>query len=605
MIVEMLKTTVVCRAEDRPMVLESLRTLGVLHVAQSAASDSQDVTLIKNRLAKIDKALAILGERKPCDCGHDKEQFDKLPPEELVDRVLKVKDRIDDIKQQIDALSNAKARLQPWGDFSFELVDELRGKGIHVYLCACPNSQLDELRSHGTVVVIRADKTNSYAALCSDQELNPKQLPLTPVSGKFGSLSKVESDLHEQVAALGEKNHKLDTLAEGINKLRSFKIVISDELEFATNLNGMADEEELSHITGYVPATLKDDLAKAAKTGGWAALMVKPSHEDKVPTLLQSPKIFEISKPIFDLIGIKPSYTEVDISICFLIFLSIFVGMLLNDAGYGLLLLVAMIVLKFVSKSETARLPINLGMLFAGMSIAWGLCTGGFLGIERHALYPCLQGLEFFTNPATGQSNIMYFCFMLAATHLSIAHIWKAFFKWGHGHKLIAIGQFGWVMFIWGNFFLASFLVAHKDFPTVAAVLYVVGFLVMLLSIEWQDISGVLEFPLSVLSSFVDLLSYIRLFAVGLAGAYVAENFNTMALQTKSIPFIGFVLCVVVIFFGHALNLALGALAILVHGIRLNTLEFSGHIGLSWAGFAYKPFKKTLETDIHNEQIEE
>jgi V/A-type H+-transporting ATPase subunit I len=183
---------------------------------------------------------------------------------------------------------------------------------------------------------------------------------------------------------------------------------------------------------------------------------------------------------------------------------------------------------------------------------------------------------------------------MIAALHLSIAHIWIGVLKINRIGQVV--GQLGWVLFIWGNFFLASSLVAGRSFPHFAFYFFIIGFVMMLFSINYREIGEICGFPFAVLSSFVDLLSYIRLFAVGLSGLYVAENFNKMAEGTFSLPYVGLLLGIIIIIFGHSLNIMLGALAVLVHGIRLNTLEFSGQLGLHWSGFLYKPFKK-MEID--------
>ena len=109
--------------------------------------------------------------------------------------------------------------------------------------------------------------------------------------------------------------------------------------------------------------------------------------------------------------------------------------------------------------------------------------------------------------------------------------------------------------------------------------------------------------PLNIMSALGDIISYVRLFAVGLASVKVAENFNSMALGLVSgdnplwlnaLLSVGTVLILVA---GHALNLAMAALSILVHAVRLNTLEFSNHKGVSWAGYAFSPFKTNKETE--------
>jgi V/A-type H+-transporting ATPase subunit I len=103
------------------------------------------------------------------------------------------------------------------------------------------------------------------------------------------------------------------------------------------------------------------------------------------------------------------------------------------------------------------------------------------------------------------------------------------------------------------------------------------------------------------MSALGDIISYVRLFAVGLASVKVAENFNSMAIGLVSgadewwLKAIFSILMVLILILGHALNLVMAGLSILVHAVRLNTLEFSNHKGISWAGYAFKPFRKTKE----------
>jgi V/A-type H+-transporting ATPase subunit I len=163
-------------------------------------------------------------------------------------------------------------------------------------------------------------------------------------------------------------------------------------------------------------------------------------------------------------------------------------------------------------------------------------------------------------------------------------------------------------MLIWGNYFTALNLVVYpgNEWPiTLMLVLYVGGlFLTALFSINWKDIGDVCNYPFGLIGTFVDLLSYIRLFAVGLATYYVADSFNNMGVMLMktsdnmwAVPFL-VLAAVIVILAGHGLNIILAGLAILVHGIRLNTLEFSNHMSLQWLGHVYAPFKKREKSDI-------
>ena len=98
------------------------------------------------------------------------------------------------------------------------------------------------------------------------------------------------------------------------------------------------------------------------------------------------------------------------------------------------------------------------------------------------------------------------------------------------------------------------------------------------------------DLPLSLISAFSDIVSYLRLFAVGYASVVVASSFNGMAGPMLGSPLTG-LFGAVILFLGHGLNIILGMMAVIVHGIRLNMLEFSGHLGMQWSGKPYKPFK--------------
>ena len=126
--------------------------------------------------------------------------------------------------------------------------------------------------------------------------------------------------------------------------------------------------------------------------------------------------------------------------------------------------------------------------------------------------------------------------------------------------------------------------------------LYGVGaVLIILFSINWHDLGDVIYSPFSFINSFVDILSYIRLFAVGLSGVYIANSFNGMVASIWDTSIWLAPAAIVVLLLGHLLNIAMAALSILVHGVRLNTLEFSGHMGLTWSGRPYRPLRRTAE----------
>jgi len=197
-------------------------------------------------------------------------------------------------------------------------------------------------------------------------------------------------------------------------------------------------------------------------------------------------------------------------------------------------------------------------------------------------------------------AHLMLLCFVIGAVHLTIAHAWNAV-RICNTWQVLA--QIGWIGSTWTMFFAARTMVLGEVFPPVMMnVLWTSIALILLfmnpvkkIKTEWFNY---VILPLNIVSNFVDLVSYLRLFAVGAAGFAVANAFNLMAVEAGAGRFLGGLITAVIIFAAHTLNIMLSAMGVMVHGIRLNTLEFSGHIGVQWAGQRYAPFRKFLEKDV-------
>ena len=194
----------------------------------------------------------------------------------------------------------------------------------------------------------------------------------------------------------------------------------------------------------------------------------------------------------------------------------------------------------------------------------------------------------------------MELCLLIGVIHLTFAHLIIAF---KYLNSLRAVGQLGWIGLVWALYFLAIFLMFSKPMPSFNLLLLGISAgLALLFSnaeknigksiIKAFGVESFFAFILSIISSFSDVVSYLRLFAVGFASVVVAYSFNEMAIG-DGINSIGTGITAVLIFIaGHGLNIILGLMAIIVHGIRLNMLEFSGHLNMEWSGYEFKPFKK-------------
>jgi len=192
----------------------------------------------------------------------------------------------------------------------------------------------------------------------------------------------------------------------------------------------------------------------------------------------------------------------------------------------------------------------------------------------------------------TGQDHLILLSFLIGAVHLTVAHGWNVlrFFPSSR-----AFAQLGWILTTWTMFFLARQMVLGAAFPHVMLYALVVGIVLIVLFMtppralksEWFNH---VMLPLSLVGNFVDLVSYVRLFAVGAATFAIAQAFNQMAVGGGVSNVVAGAVAALVLFFGHTLNILLATMGVLVHGVRLNMLEFASHLGMEWTGRPYRPF---------------
>lgn len=593
MIEKMLKTTIICRDDDTEETLLQLRNLGVMHVEHTKKPENQSIVFLEQGLDKLTKILNILSEYETSEA----EPYSKKSPRALARMALESYDKLNEAEKKILSLDREKILLEPWGDFSFEEIDKLRDKGIYLYLCMTNKRALHFYKKYGIIEAISHDKEKIYFVLLSRKELSKDELPLVNLPASKLSLSGLKEEIEDNRKIIDESKSELSSIAQSIDDIKLFKKEVEQEHEFIYNKYGMGQETKLAYITGYVPEKKKERISNTALRFGWAVKFAKPSKDDRVPTLLKIPRIFSVITPIFSFIGISPGYKEWDVSICFLFFFTIFFALIIGDAGYGVIFLIVGIALKILfKKNRDMRLPLNLFLVLSVATIIWGALTCTYFGLPQKVLPGELHGIHALTDPKVKDSNILFICFGLGVLHLSIARVWKAIIY--RRNFFEALGQIGWALFIWGNFFTALKLIVFQNmqYPVAAFCLYIIGFIFILaFYVNWTDAGSIFNAPFEFISSFVDLLSYIRLYAVGLASLYIAISFNNMAKMVYEISPWAAVFAIFVLAAGHLLNIALGFMGVLVHGIRLNTLEFSNHMELEWSGFFYKPFKRLVK----------
>lgn len=606
MIVKMKKVTLLCLADDKSATLEELRNLGVLHLAPVKQPESDDLDKVRSQMQQAESARAILSAYST-DSNADIAPVTDKTGEEVIQATLRLAQRKKELVEKQGLLENERSRLEPFGDFDPAALQRLAKAGIVVKLYHTSSNKPPIAPENIDLFVIRSDKSNIYFALVgrSDVEFDADEFTLPN-----RSLSSVAHELETLKPELTELEKELRLLNASLNTVECHIASLTEQLQYLEARDGMGTSEKLAYLQGFCPTDLVEKIKNASATHGWGLTTDDPTEEDAIPTLVRYPAWVRVMRPVFKFLGITPGYKETDISSSFFVFLSIFFAMIVGDAGYGILFLILTPYFRKKKFSNSAPEPFRLLYIFSACTILWGVVTGNYFGIEYEFLPTVLQSLRI--DWLIDQGNSMTFSLALGAIHLTLAHGWKAV---RFGRDARAIVQVGWICIIWGIFALARQLLVGSTIPTWFTPIPIAGILAvvvgLILTKQWMDL-GLLM--LNLVSCFGDIMSYLRLFALGIASVKVAEAFNGMAgdagaaligmfeggIQVWGGVALAAFAMTLILMMGHALNIILCALSVLVHGVRLNALEFSLHMGQEWSGFEYKPFAGRVPADLES-----
>ncbi len=614
MIERMLEVDLVCLVSDQERALKELRELEIMHLtAESRAMESERLAHQRKHLEELDEAIRALVARQA-----NKDEFDyseqtlSLKPDAMSQRVFQLTIQLERKREEYEHWRRAEENLKPWGDFDPELIEQLRESGMSVLFCEAQEAQVPMPPEGAILRIISSERGLVNYIVISDRQLDPNAWPTVqvPLDVSMQDIQEKMAKARDAVAAAERELRRLSIFLPSVEREAE---LVREEVEFLEAHDSMGTEGALAMVHAFVPAKHEAGLRNAAHINGWALQLHDADPEDpRVPTLVTVPRWLDIAKPIFDFVGIRPGYDEFDISAWFLVFLTIFFAMIFGDAGYGTLFLAGAVVarIKFGAKFRT---QLNLVIVFSIATIVWGVVTGSYFGLAPNLGVTTPALFDWFNAPEDLKNErIMFICFLLGAVHLSIAHAWKALLVI---NSVRAISQVGWLLFVWANFLLAALMVAPNGGPNVdgapfvmpGSALITMYVVAVLLVVAFSNPSrnalsgigkGVGEVLGNSVNSFVDVVSYIRLFAVGLSSFYVANSFNLIAVEQVGFNGVAAVGAILIILFGHTLNIALCLLGVLVHGIRLNTLEFSGHMGLEWKGIPFRPFARRLKDKI-------
>jgi len=581
----MKKVTILCTAGSRGETLDVLRDLGVLHVEHVRPPAGGDLDRARERLAHVRRALEVLPK------GHVSAVPSGRPADDVVKDLWALIHRKADEATRIEELTHEIQRVEPYGSFDPAAVRDLAARGLRIRLYQLTRGTEPVVPEGAVLAVLGEDKASRYVAVIAQggpgEDVARLDAPELRLPGK--SLDTLRGELADAKARLAEIETGFASHAGDYPVVAEIVREAEEQVRYLEVSAGMGSAAPVDYLRGFCPAGQVEALRAAAAEYGWGLIVDEPSADDKAPTLIRNPGWVKPIKAVFDFIGVLPGYEEIDISAVFLIFLSLFFAMLVGDAGYGLIFLGLTAWARRKLRKAPAY-PFHLMYLMSACTVIWGAVTGTWFGAG--ALPSFLDGLT--VGWLREPKNIMLMCFLIGAVHLTIAHLWNILRGW---NSLKALAQVGWILSTWTMFFMGRNLVLGQPLPGWIGPMFIVGVALIILFMtaprdfknEWFNH---VMLPLNLVSNFVDVVSYIRLFAVGTAGYAVASSFNKMILGGGVEGVVAGLIAALLLFLGHALNIILSVMGVLVHGVRLNTLEFSSHIGMAWTGIPFKPFAK-------------
>lgn len=587
MINPMKKLLLAARTSDRDKVLELLKQVEAVHVEPVDPASVRLPDGLSFELDNCNRVIAMLEQIEPA------ENSNLAPPgtpSRLIEEALGHAKAIPELKEKLAQLRREIEELTPWGQLGLAEIKCLIENGLNFKMLKGPADKFASIEATAKSLV-NEEAGIAYAVAASRDEIKFDPA-LVEIAIPTRDVNSIDTEMVNFERMIEEHEEALAGISLRLEDLRRHYLKLLNRKRHSEVATGVYLEDAIFVLNGWCPADRAEELSSAFDTEGINVGLKfdDPGPEEVPPTLLKNSPWAQSIAPLYEFMGVTPSFHEADISGMFLIMLTVFSAFLLADAGYGLIVFAVAAAAYFpLVRKGVDKNALKLGMfLFGGVSL-YGLLTNTWFGetfilIDRHRFDP---------NTQDGMVFLQGLCFLMGTVHLSVGHMMKALRR---KIDVTILSEIGWVLFLWAMYGVICGLILKQDFlmPSsfIVPLFQVSGVLILLFSAAEGGIfarigAGVGAILQNASACFSDIVSYIRLWAVGLAGGKVAMAFNDIAAMLPH-----FVLRIPVYIGGHAINIILGVIAILAHGVRLNLLEFSNHLELEWAGRKYDPFKE-------------
>ena len=585
-IVAMHTLTLVGLIDEKIAILDSLQGLGCLHL----------VPLSSGLLSEVNAEISdeTIGALKLLQTWHIKQTSPNpslaMSPLQIQLRAHQIQAEIDLLRDELELLAGRISKVQQWGDFDFSSLEDMGGLALWFYLI--PNHQvrlLDELAE--TWQLVGKDARHSYLVLVSADE--PDKVP--GVRQHLGGRSL--SELHMRDSEIRNKTSELQMqgaqLARELPVFQKHVHALQDLGELARASKMSFDDGKLFGLQAWVPESNVEALEGFAHDHKLVYQFSEPNAQQHPPTLFDNPPAWEVGE---SLVGfyLTPNYRLWDPSFIVLYSFTVFFAMIMSDAGYGLVMAVLLAIFWGKLAHRNWRF---LCVLLTLSTLIWGALVGSYFGIEpAHGSILSLVHVLDMQN----MNAMMLVSILVGSAHIILSNLIEA---WRLRGLAIALAPLGWVVTI-ASGLLALLGSSISELEAIGQWGLALGLALVFAFSGAQKNTKLLKRLGSgamaltrITEAFGNVLSYLRLFALGIASAALAGAFNDLAIQANaSVKGLGFVLALLILLIGHLLNFILAFMSGFIHGLRLNLIEF-----FNWSvreeGYAFRAFKKKSHTN--------
>ena len=603
MITPMTKLTMLIYHRDYNQFLNELREHGVVHVhAKKQTLQDENMKAKMAEMKHVSNTIKLLEKDNKSTSQQDNKSID-LNNAELLAFIDSKFTEIDSIQQQIASLQKDDNAYNVWGNFPEEDIKKIQSNNWDLRFFSVPNSKYDDKweQEFNAFLINEISGFKYFTTLTA----KGKEVNIDAEKYHFPSMSK--SEITAQIEELKNKVEEIrqylsEVSADAIAKLNDYKIAVKDDADFykvSEAANKLADDK-IMMLEGWVPTEIeKDTISWLSEREIYFEATEPEKNVDNPPIKLKNRRFARLFEMIGNMYSI-PTYWELDMTPFFAPFFVMFFGFCMGDLGYGALICIITLALILSRKLKGMSDILWLGFFLGFGTVIMGTISGTFFGVpllevEGIPIVDKLKGIMF---QPDGIYSAFYVSLIIGVFQILFGMCLKIINQIKLFGFSAAVSTIGWVILLLGG--IVTFLIDGIGIPFYAC-LGVGAILIYLLNGPLNSFvaplknigSGLWDTYNMATGLLGDVLSYIRLFALGLSGSILGLVFNDLAMNMKpDIPVLGTIVMLLILVFGHTMNIALSALSAFVHPMRLTFVEFYKNSGFVGGAKQYEPFKK-------------